>query len=45
MTACPRCGHTGYRDYADPGAPIRATRIEAEADVCRRRRYGRGGLL
>ena len=27
---------SGYRDMHDPGAPIRATRAEAEADVCRR---------
>ena len=29
-------GPSGYRDPLDPGAPIRATRAEAEADVCRR---------
>lgn len=29
-------GPTGYRDLADPGAPLRATRAEAEVDVCRR---------
>lgn len=34
-------GPLGYRDAADNGAPLRVTRAEAEADVCRRQQEAR----